>query len=124
MVDVGCDAVVSVIANRRRKRPLLGKPGLLADLIDHATGLAAAEQHRRGTAQHLDLLQVEGLAVVLRDVANPVQVQVTHRRIAAQGDVVADARGEAPNVFVAVRRDPEMVHAVRQRAAFVAIGAQ
>ncbi|MCY1222471.1 hypothetical protein D9M72_345660 [compost metagenome] len=63
---------------------------LLADLVDHAAGGAAAEQHRRRPHQHLDLLEREGIAIVLAAVAEAVQVNVGPRREAVQVDVVAD----------------------------------
>ncbi len=72
----------------------------LADLVDDAAGGAAAEQDRGGALEHLDRLEVEGVAGVLAQVAHPVDVDVVAGREAAQGEVVALAparlaRGQA-----------------------------
>jgi len=76
----------------------------LADLVDDAAGLTAAEQHRRGAAQHIDLLQVEDFAVVLRRIADTVEIHVTEGIETAQIHVVASPsafgciEGQAGNV--------------------------
>src|SRR4029077_4363408 len=72
----------------------------LADLVDDAAGRAAPEEDRRGPLEHLDRLEVEGVAGVLTEVAHPVDVDVVAGREAAQGEVVALAparlaRGQA-----------------------------
>ncbi len=64
---------------------------LLGDLVDHAAGRAAAEQHRRRAAQQLDPVEVEGVAVVEARVVDGVDVQVVRHREAAQPHVLLAA---------------------------------
>ncbi len=70
---------------------VINRPRGFADLIDDATRLAAPEQHCAGTAQHVDLFQVEGFAVVLGGIADAIQIHVTKGVEAAQVHVVARA---------------------------------
>ena len=90
LVHVGEDALVAVAAERERCGAALAERRHLADLVDEAARRAATVEHRRGSAQHLDPVEIERLAVVLRDVAHVVEVEIADGRVAAQRDVVAD----------------------------------
>ena len=105
LVDVGGAAIEIVGADGGGQFHLFaGKRGL-ADLVDHATGGAATEQHRAGALQHLDALVVERVAVVLRHVALTVAVGIAKGGEATQDDGVAGAaaltgdEGDAGHVF-------------------------
>jgi hypothetical protein len=52
--------------------------------VDDAAARAAAEHERGGPFQHLDLLDVEQIAVVLAEIAHAVEKEVTAGRKAAQ----------------------------------------
>jgi hypothetical protein len=82
-------AVVAVAADAGRELVLLDAQRRLAHLVDHAAGLAAAEEHGAGAAQHVDLLVVEGFAVVLRGIADAIEIHVAEGVEAAQIHVVA-----------------------------------
>jgi hypothetical protein len=103
-VQVGGRAVVVVGAGRQAHLAAVMQAGLLADLVDHAAGGAAAEEHRRRALEHLHRLQREDIAAVLAAVAHAVEVDVGAGREAAQVDVVADhaalagAQGDAGHV--------------------------
>jgi hypothetical protein len=89
LVEVSLQFEVAVGANRGFDLVDAVEHRRLADLVDYAAGLAATEQHRRRAAQHVDLLQVEDLAVVLRGVAHAVEIHVAEGVEAAQHHVVA-----------------------------------
>ena len=78
---------------------------LFADLVDDAACGATAKQHGRRTAQHFHAVIIEGVAVVLGDVAHAVTVNVARSAETAQPDVVAHAaaftgfEGDADDVF-------------------------
>ena len=100
LVEVEGRASLGPAAHRAADLVERGELGGLADLIDDAAGRAAAEQHGGGALEHLDRLQVEGVAGVLAEVADPVDVDVVAGREAAEREVVtltpaAFARGQA-----------------------------
>ena len=82
--------------------------GKLADLIDDAPGRTAPEQDRGGALQHLDLLQVEGVAVIVSEIADAIEEYIRSRdeapdrgRVALKRELAcaqADARHVAKRV--------------------------
>ena len=91
LVQVGGLLAVAVGADAAGELVLVYLQRCFADLVDDATGLATPEEHRTSATQHVDLLVVEGLAVVLGGVANTVEVHVAEGVEAAQVHVVARA---------------------------------
>ena len=89
LVQVGLDFAETIGTDTDADLVDTVEHGCLADLVDDATGLAATEQHRCRTAQHVDLLQVEDFAVVLRRIADTVEIHVTEGIETAQVHVVA-----------------------------------
>ena len=94
-VEVADAAQVAPAAERDADLVLRQQHRLLAHLVDRATGRAAAEQHRRRAAQHLEPVPVEAVALVERGVAHAVDEDVARslQREAAQPDVLLGALG-------------------------------
>ena len=53
--------------------------GELAHLVDDAPGGAAPEQNRGGALKNLNLLQVEGVAVIVSEIADSIEEYVRSR---------------------------------------------
>ena len=105
-------ALVAVCAEGDVDLVLGDQPWLLAHLVDDAAGRPPAKQHGRRATQHFNAVRVKGVAVVLRNVAQTVLINVAGRAKAAQADVVAHPpaftrfKGDAHHVF---ERAPEQV---------------
>ena len=89
LVEVEGDFLVALGADAGGGLVLVDGERRLGHLVDHAAGLAASEEHGAGAAQDVDLLGVEGFAVVLGGVADAVEVHVAEGVEAAQHHVVA-----------------------------------
>ncbi len=94
-VEVAHRAQVAVAAERGVDLMAVEQARQLADLVDRAAGGAAAEQHRGRTAQHLEAVVVEGIALVEGRIAHAVDEHVAGglQREAAQTDVLLAALG-------------------------------
>src|SRR6185437_8927367 len=62
--------------------------GHLADLIDDAAAFSMTEQHRSGTHDDLDALHVERVAIVVAEIAHPVEIEVVLRVETANREAV------------------------------------
>src|SRR5688500_3435928 len=91
LVEIGGLPEIAVAADGKCGFVTIVEKRRLAHLIDDAAGGSAAEEHGSRTAQDVDVLHVEEVAVVLCNVAYAVEVDIADDRVAAQGDVVADA---------------------------------
>jgi len=89
LVDISGEPIGAVGSDRGGQVLDRRQLWLLADLVDHAAGGTAAKQDRGRSFQHLDVLQVERIAIVAAEVANPVEVEVVAGREATQCQVVA-----------------------------------
>ena len=61
----------------------------LGRLIDDAAGGSASEGGRRGSLNHVDFLQVEGIAVVAAEIAHAIDIEIVARAEAANRQIVA-----------------------------------
>jgi hypothetical protein len=97
LVEVDGRAAIAVRAQRQRapvqRRPLR----LLRGTVDQPAGRATAEDHRVGSLEHLDAVDVVKVAVVLDVIAHAVDVEVARGADAAEDGrlPVALALGEA-----------------------------
>ncbi len=94
-VKVGGAALVAVAAGGVGElEEGAAEAGLPGDAVDEAAGGAAAVEHGGGAFEDLDALGVGEVAVVLRIVADTVDVHVVHGVEAAEEEVVAAAFAE------------------------------
>ncbi len=91
LVEVAGHFAVIVDADAAGDPAAVAEQRRLGDLVDYAASLAASEQHGGRATQYVDLLEVEGLAVVLCGVADAVEIHVSEGVEAAQVHVVARA---------------------------------
>ena len=75
-VEVGNNAFVVVAAQREVHLVLIDESRFLVDLIHRATGRAASEQHRGRATEHLEAVEIEGVAIVERRVTDAVDEDV------------------------------------------------
>ena len=88
-IDVAGHALVAVAAGLQRHLVDRLEPGLLRHAVDDAAAAAPAEDHRIGSLQRLDALQVVEIPVVLHVIADAVHVEVGRRVVAADDHLVA-----------------------------------
>ena len=90
LVGIDGEALVVVTADSCGDAPRSMRPGsLLAWLMTPPAW--RDRKHGGRTAEHLDLLDIEGFPVVLGHVANAIEIQVAEGGKTAQGHVIADA---------------------------------
>ena len=65
--------------------------GGLGDAVDHTAAAAAPEQQGIGAFEHFDPFDVIERAIVLRIVADAVEVEIGSRRLTADRDLIAVA---------------------------------
>ena len=78
---VGADAQRGGVERTERRR--------LAHVVDHSAGRSASEDNRRRSGEHLDRVQVEGIAVVLAEIELAAAIDVEPGAEAADLDVRA-----------------------------------
>src|SRR5262245_12921977 len=88
LVDVRGAAEVRSAAGTGRPVVETLKLGSLADLVDDPAGGAATEVDGRGSLEHFDVLNIEGVAEIGPLIADTIQVNVVARAEAAQGEAV------------------------------------
>src|SRR5262245_22715221 len=88
LIYVGGAAEVRAAAGARRPVVEALELGSLADLVDDPAGGAATEVNGRGSLEHFDVLNIEGVAEIGPLIAHAIQIHVVARAEAAQGEAV------------------------------------
>ena len=78
--------------------------GSLADLVDDPAGGTATEVNGRGSLEHFNVLDIEGVAEIGPLIAHAVQIYVVPSVEAAQGEIVALSAATFP------RRDTDAAY--------------
>src|SRR5262245_60557526 len=88
LVDIGGAAEESAAAGAQGPVVEALELGSLADLVDDPAGGAATEVYGRGSLEHFDVLNIEGVAEIGPLIAHAIQIHVVARAEAAQGEAV------------------------------------
>ena len=115
-IEVTCGAQVISVASRDIHLMFGDGPCRLADLVHHAAGGAAPEQHGGRAAQNFNAVVVKGVSVVLGNVTHTVEVNVTSNAETAQADVVSNAAA-----FARFKRDANDVFERALEAVFALV---
>src|SRR5215471_9357314 len=88
LVDIGGAAEESAAAGAQDPVVEALELGSLADLVDDPAGGAATEVYGRGSLEHFDVLNIEGVAEIGPLIAHAIQIHVVARAETAQGEAV------------------------------------